>query len=384
MTHEWTTKAEISDKVRRRWVDGTLLRAFASGDNLEPITVSLRGPTVSEIGDDVGAARAWIGALDGGSRGGQFYALEWKSIGGRSLGRNQVPVRAVVSTFAQAWSLLGVHESVRHFEAILTIARRDPAVLRWVVQHPLRALDLHREFATLIAAYRWLAEHQGSDLYLRQIDAEGVDTKFAERHRGVLSALLGVSSSAQGFIEDLGLRGKPALVRFRPAPSLGFPPQLSELGLRAEELAQLSMVPRRVLIAENEITYLSVAVPTDGLVIWGRGFDVIRVGGMPWLADADVVYWGDIDTHGFAILDRLRASLPQARSVLMDRETLLRHLDRSVVEERPARSQLSRLCESEAELFAELVADVYGERVRLEQERIDWRWVVEELARADL
>ena len=82
-------------------------------------------------------------------------------------------------------------------------------------------------------------------------------------------------------------------------------------------------------------------MPEDGVVIWGKGFEVDRVGRLPWLADVEVVYWGDIDTHGFAILDRLRAWLPQTRSVLMDRETLLAHRDRWGTEDRPATSALS-------------------------------------------
>ena len=38
-----------------------------------------------------------------------------------------------------------------------------------------------------------------------------------------------------------------------------------------------------------------------------------------WLTDLDLVYWGDIDTHGFAILNRLRHRFGNARSMLMDR-----------------------------------------------------------------
>lgn len=379
MTGTWTTPADIAAKLRRRWDDGTLLREFALGSGFEPFGVSLRGPSASEIGDDVGAARDWIASVDAGSRGGSRYEVDWRAVGGRSLGRNRIPARAVVSTFDQAWDLLGVRGSVRHFDEVLILARHHPSVHAWVLQHPHLALDLHGEFATLMAAYVWLDEHRGSDLYLRQIDAQTVDTKFAERHRAVLAAMLGVSSSAQGFIEDLGLRGKPALVRLRPAASLGFPPQLSELGLRPEELAQLQIAPTTVIVAENEITYLSVEIPEDGLVIWGKGFDVDRVGRLPWLSDVAIIYWGDIDTHGFAILDRLRAWLPDTRSVLMDRETLLRHRDRWVIEERPATSSLNRLTQQESELFAELVSDAHGDRVRLEQERIDWGWAARSL-----
>ena len=73
------------------------------------------------------------------------------------------------------------------------------------------------------------------------------------------------------------------------------------------------------------------------------------------------------------ILDRLCAFLPQTRSVLMDRETLLAHRDRWDTEERPARSALTRLTEEEAALYAELVSDRLDTKMRLEQERIDRR-----------
>jgi hypothetical protein len=192
--------------------------------------------------------------------------------------------------------------------------------------------------------------------------------------------MLGVSSTASGFLAGLGLRSKPGLVRLRPSPSLGFPgPTLTELAVRSDELAQLRVEPRVATIIENEISYLSIDVPEDGVVIWGKGFEVDRVGRLRWLTEADIVYWGDIDTHGFAILDRLRAWLPRARSVLMDRETLLAHRDRWVTEDRPAKSVLTRLTPDEQDLYSELVGDGFGERVRLEQERIDWSWVEQRL-----
>lgn len=100
--------------------------------------------------------------------------------------------------------------------------------------------------------------------------------------------------------------------------------------MRSEELAQLDVRPRIAVVIENEVSYLSAEVPDGGIVFWGKGFEVDNVGRLPWLGGVDVVYWGDIDTHGFAILDRLRAWLPATRSVLMDRVTLLQHRDRWV------------------------------------------------------
>ena len=377
----WATPADIAAKVKRRWDDGSLLRAHAGGGPFEPIEVPLRGPTPSQIGDDLAAVRDWVAALDAGRRDDRRYTLVWQSIGGRQIGRNRVPVRAVVSSGEQAWALLGTAAVVRRFDALLEAAAAEPAVRRWIVANPHRAIALEPVMPELVAAYRWLDSHRGSQRYLREISAPGVDTKFAERHRPVLAGMLGVPSSAPGFLACLGLRSKPTLIRLRPALSLGLPAPLTEIAVREGELAKLALAPRVAVIVENEITYLSVEVPDDGVVIWGRGFDVDAAGRLPWLADADVLYWGDIDTHGFAILDRLRARLPQARSVLMDRETLLAHRDRWVSEDRPTAAVLPRLNPDERDLYAELVSDALGEGVRLEQERIDWQWARQRLPR---
>jgi len=379
MSVGWTTPDDIAARVRRRWDDGSLLRAYANGDPLDPIEVPLRGPKPSRVGDDIAAARDWVAALDAGRRDDGRYTLQWQLIGGRQIGRNRLPVRAVVSSIEQAWALLGVATLVRRFDELLALAHQHPRVREWVVDHPHHALGLGPEMSQLIAAYVWLDGHRQSNRYLREISAPGVDTKFAERHRPVLAAMLDVSSTASGFLAGLGLRSKPGLVRLRPAPSLGLPAPLTELAVRSEELAQLRVEPRVAIIIENEISYLSIDVPEDGVVIWGKGFEVDSVGRLRWLTEADILYWGDIDTHGFAILDRLRAWLPRARSVLMDRETLLAHRDRWVIEDRPAKSVLTRLTSDEQDLYLDLVREGFGERVRLEQERIDWQWVEQRL-----
>ncbi|MGF2943804.1 Wadjet anti-phage system protein JetD domain-containing protein [Mycobacterium sp. Lab-001] len=379
MSATWTTPHDIAAKVRRRWDDGSLLRAYANGDPFAPIDVPLRGPTPSQVGDDVAAVREWVVALDEGRRQNSRYSLQWQSIGGRRIGRNLLPVRAVVSSIEQAWALLTVTAAVRRFDDLLALADSYPRVREWILDHPHRALELAAEMPQLIAAYVWLDGNRDSHRYLREISAPGVDTKFAERYRTVLAAMLGVPATSSGFLAGLGLRPKPGLVRLRPAPSLGLPGQLTEFAARSEELTQLSVEPRTVVIVENEISYLSVDVPEDGIVFWGKGFEIDSVGRLRWLAEADILYWGDIDTHGFAILDRLRARLPRALSVLMDRDTLLAHRDRWVTEDHPAKSVLTRLTPDEYDLYSELVADGLGERVRLEQERIDWQWVEQRL-----
>ena len=382
MSHPWTTPEDIAAKVRRRWEDGTLLRAYATTGDFETVEVPVRAPKPSEIGEDLGAVRDWIARLDAGRRDDRRYALTWKDIGGRHVGRNRLPDRALLTSFDQAWAILGVIASVRQFDEILTTTELCPAAHAWALANPHRALELRNDMRGLVAAYRWLDDHRGSARYLREISAPGIDTKFAEGHRGVLAAMLGVSKTAPGFLADLGLSSKPELVRMRPSDSIGLPVSVTELAVRSIELAGLDLKPRIAIIVENEITYLSVDVPDDGVVLWGKGFDVDQVGRIPWLVGVRVLYWGDIDTHGFVIFDRLLAWLPQTKSVLMDRETLLAHRERWVSEERPAKSSLPRLGVAERDVYSDLVSDVFGERVRLEQERVDWTWATARLADA--
>jgi hypothetical protein len=376
----WTTVSDIRARARRRWDDGSILTALATASPFPVIDVPLRGPRPGGIGDDIEAVRAWISALQADSHDGARYTLRYSPVGGRLIGRNELPTRAVIETYEQAIRLMGVADKVKAYRAVLSAVAAEPAVAAWVAEKPLRALEVSASWPAILAAYSWLSAARGCGHYLREITAPGVDTKFVERHRQLLAQLLGVSSTASGFLTALGLRAKPDTLRIRPDPSLGIASGLSDLTVRADELAALPVKAKRALVIENEITFLTAPVPRDGVAFWGKGFEVDRVGALPWLAEADVIYWGDLDTHGFAILNQLRAWLPSTRSLLMDRETLLAHRDRWVGEASPAISRLNWLTAEEQALYHDLVADRLGERIRLEQERIDWNWAARRLA----
>ncbi|MDO5084300.1 hypothetical protein EII34_10700 [Arachnia propionica] len=377
MRTAWSGPEAVRVVVQRRWNSGELLRAHAAGEELVPIRVPLKGPRAAEVADQLARIEAWISRLEKASGGGDCFELVWKQVGGRRFQRERLPSHAVVTSLEQAWRLLGSRAEVDRFDEVLALVAGVPTVRAWVLEHPLRALRID-DWRALLATFTWLDGHRGSGRHLREMSAPGVDTKFAERHRGVLAELLRVRGSATGFLDDLGLGRRPELVRLRLGSGLGWL-GLSEVAVRAEELARLELTPSRALIVENEVTYLSVPVPDDGVVLWGRGFDVDRVGRLPWLAGVEVTYWGDIDTHGFAILNRLRGWLPEVRSVLMDRETLLEHRDQWVREGRPTVASLSRLSPQEGLLYRELVEDRLGSRVRLEQELICWPWALERL-----
>ena len=147
MSSGWTTPEGIAATARRRWDDGSLLRSYANGESLDPIEVPLRGPKPVQIGDDIAAVRDWVAALDAARPDDARYELAWKSVGGRQIGRNRLPVRAVVSSHEQAAALLGVAGVVRRFGELLALAHGHPRIRDWIVAYPHRALALAPEMA---------------------------------------------------------------------------------------------------------------------------------------------------------------------------------------------------------------------------------------------
>ena len=326
----------------------------------------------------------WVARLDAGRDGDRRYSLQWREVGGRSFGRNRLPARAVVADLDQAWLLLGVRASVVDFEQILRWTSGYPAVRSWVCDHPLRALELRDDIPAIATAYDWLDGHRGSQLYLRQISAPGVDTKFAERHRSVLAAMLGCqprrapswTASACGPSRVRAAAAGAALSQ--PRSFEGVAAGLSELAVRADEAATMAIEPRRALVVENEVSYLSVDVPDDGVVIWGKGFDVDRVGRLPWLAGRWCVI-GATSTR-----TALRSSTGCGRGCRApDRcswiSTPLCTIGIDGCGRNDPQSSLTRLTREEGDLYDDLVSDRLGDRVRLEQERIDWTWAQPQL-----
>jgi hypothetical protein len=388
----WTTPADIGARARRRWTDGSLPAAYLAGEPCPPLDLPVHGPNPREIGNDLAAVRRWRDALVAGARGGAAYALTERAVGGRVIGRLTVPDRVAVVTYEQWWRLLGVGGQVRTLEEVVAETERaHEPLLPWVGRRPHTAIELAAAWPRLLAAVDWLVAESGRGRYLRQVTASGVDTKFIEQHAKVLGAWLdllipgaaaGRRSTAIGFAGRYGFVEPERLVRMRVAPDVGhWPPGVAEVGLPREQSAGLEMRPEAVLVVENQVTYLSVPIPAHGVVVWGHGFDAGLLGRLPWLAGAARVrYWGDLDTHGFAILSQLRSQVPGVESVLMDQPTLLAHRDRWVSEGRPTRADLGWLDARERGLYEELVEDVHGPAVRLEQERVDWAWALSALA----
>ena len=219
----------------------------------------------------------------------------------------------------------------------------------------------------------------GSNLYPRQIPVAGADSKWIESRKNLVSELIAaIQADPMGdrdFFSRCGLRPQPQLMRMRildPALRSRFS-GLGDISAPWEEMADIDIRPLVVFIVENLQTGLAFEEVPGAVVIMRLGYGVDVLGRMPWLRHARCIYWGDIDTHGFAILNRARTYLPALETVLMDEATLLNHRALWVEEkEQHSASELPQLTCPEQDIYRSLKSNEWGKNVRLEQERIRW------------
>lgn len=387
---KWTTPAQLQEQVLRRWDRSDILAARISGETLFPLRLKLAKPGARDITEHFDDARRWAQVLadESRERRGFGYAIEWQETRHRVHGRNSLPQTVIVPSEDDALRFIGrVHEAARFAEIAETTLARFPALREWLARRPLIALEHAEDWARIMTVLDYFCTHPRPGLYLRQLDIRDVDTKFIEGRKGLLAELLDrvlpetavnrETSGVRNFEQRYGFRTEAPLIRFRvldPALSIQ---GLADLSVPPEQFASLMWTVRRVFITENKVNGLAFPDVPGAIVLFGLGYGLERLSEIGWLRGIPVWYWGDIDTHGFAILDRLRASLPHVRSFLMDRETLMAHRALWGQETVNGRfnGELQRLTALERGLFEDLKLNRMGERVRLEQERISYGWL---------
>jgi len=322
------------------------------------LKVPLKGPTSSELSERFTEVRKWIGKLAGSEK---HYRIEWRQVNHRIIGSNEIPVEIWIDTLEDALALIGKEREAELFLDLLELTdEQQPELLPWLAKRPLRALELAGEWPRFLAFIAWLQQHPRPGIYLRQIDLPGIHTKWIEGFRGVLIDLLDLTlepehidakfTGAAGFCRRYGFLDKPLTVRFRLLdPAISWLPADSDqdLTVTADCFARLDLPVRKVFMTENEINFLAFPAVSDAMVIFGAGYGFDAIKEARWLQNRAFYYWGDLDTHGFAILNQLRGLFPHVQSFLMDEQTLLSHRLLWGREDRPETRPLTWLSDAE-------------------------------------
>lgn len=386
--------ADIQSKLERSWSRGDICRAAVGHGDAFPLVIAFRKPSAKVMLDDFSGLQDWVKMI-------QHYAekhhipLQWQAVNHRVLGKQQLPACLLLEEPQQAARLIGKVQLLKQFISLYQHTIKQFHMLQpWLLQYPLKALGFVDVWPQLLDVCAWMQSHPNPRIYLRQVDVVGVDSKFIEQHKQVLAALFELIlpvyaidddfSGAAGFARRYGFLDKPTMLRMRPLDahiSLLHSDANQDVVMTEKSFSrldkQLLAQVKRVLIVENEINYLAFPDMDDALLIFGSGYGFEALKKAKWLHDCALYYWGDLDTHGFAILNQLRAAFPHVQSFLMDKETMMSHQYAWGVEPKQEGKDLNHLKTTEVEMYDVLRQNILGENLRLEQERISFMHVVQ-------
>ena len=387
----WTSPQELKAQLLRLWDRGELLREAVMGNSRFPLRLSFKSAGSADITERFSEVRAWASELAATGS----IRVEWRELRHRVQGAQCLPACVWVETLEDALTWLGKRRAWDLFAAQVSATRQThPALLAWLEKRPMQALEHAAEWPRLLAVVTWVVEHPRPGIYLRQVDLPGVHSKFIESHRGVLAELLDLALPADEvdlskagisqFSARYGFLEKPTRIRFRvldatmrAVPASAYP----DMTLDADSFSRLELPIQRVFITENETNFLVFPPTRDAIVIFGAGYGWDALSRSKWLKNCSIHYWGDIDTHGFGILDQLRGHFEHVASFLMDRETLDAHTAVWGHEDKPLRADLQHLTGEERDLYDDLRDNRIGAGLRLEQEHIGFHWLAQRLQR---
>ncbi|MCA0326314.1 MAG: DUF3322 domain-containing protein [Proteobacteria bacterium] len=369
--------AELATQLRRQWADTPRrLRQLLNEPGAWPVTLPIPWPEATQIEHELDAVRQHVQRWRAVTRGqvqwaerryratGQAVALPraWELRGAEEW-VEAMGDRAISNEYVRFQHLAGLPELRQHPEWLPVLVRQ---------RQTLAGAELS-ELARAVAVATQLSPGCAHGLPLRALPQTGVDSKFWERQRTLLGALL--EASHPGQVVPVGLEAflhaDPSGAHWLDVVDLdgGLLPW-PRLRVRADDLGRQALPGQALLLVENHqcLHHLPPAGSLPGtLAVLGAGLDLAWLAA-PGLRGRRVAYWGDIDSWGLVMLARARQLLPDLRALLMDAPTWRRFGALAGAEPLPASGPPEGLLPEEQALWDALRAE--PARARLEQERL--------------
>lgn len=290
-----------------------------------------------------------------------------------------VPTHVTIDGIDKAAATVG-----GEWPARLVRARRRRSVLRdrypqvSDLARTIRLVDKYTEldFTLLTTVADWFLEdplRAQAGVTPRQVPLPGVHAKWLQGHSAGVQALTG--------LEDLGLLPPhPARIHFTYLD-----PAYRGTGGRIHDSATVgdsftpAYSPRVVVISENKDTAIHFPELPGGISVEGVGKGGKTPAAFPWLREAPtVIYWGDIDSDGYEILNGYRLDFDRdIDSILMDSATYEAYEQFGTNHDKngnlltPAGSKVvDRLRADEQAMYGRILDPAHAGHRRIEQERI--------------
>jgi hypothetical protein len=271
-----------------------------------------------------------------------------------------------------------------------------PELKEWIIRNPSKVISNQAEWESVIKVCQYFRQNPKPNLYIRELPIK-VHTKFIENNKGILLDLLNIIVptesidhnyiSAKDFEKRFGLKFNQSQIRLRILDTKIanlYLSGLTDIEVTEEEFNKLSIPCEKVFILENKtnfsnlMNFLTLPYMKNSIGIFGSGYKIGDLKNALWLANKEIYYWGDIDTHGLQILSQLRGYFPKTKSIMMDFKTLNSFKEDWGFGESIHVTNLLNLSTEEKELFSFVKSDNI-KTIRLEQEKINQEYVLNEI-----
>ncbi len=383
---------QIRRQLEKQWQkfkfqQAYLAKNFAQQEPVFPFVINLPKPTDKQWLHSYDEVKIWLDNINELNTV-QGFSLKKQQTNYAKVGKQIIPISLTITNIEALARYLGKWQNWQKFLTNVELINQAlPQLGSWLLVNAKEINKYQNVWLSLIRVCQHFLKQPRLKCYLRQLDIVGIDTKFIEQHKNILKSLLDellppsqIKSKIEkltehGFEKRFGLLYEQPQIRFRlldPILVQEFS-GLSDLSMPLDQFQQLNMLIDKVFITENKINGLAFPQVNNAMVIFGLGYGIQSLKQVSWLNTCQLTYWGDIDTHGFAMLSQLRGYFPKVKSLLMDEVTLLackKFWGQEQAHKSHKAEVLTHLNEQEQILYKNLKQNKYQPCLRLEQERI--------------
>lgn len=311
---------------------------------------------------------------------GYGYSVELTRKNTRSAGKQDLPTRIYFEDIDNYLKFLRKEKEYNHFVMVTRQTEKElPQLIPWIESNSKKVLDNLDRWDDILKVCKYFLENPKPNIFIREIPLN-ISTKFIEENKAIIKYLLDilieeyVNKNETNFNKRFNLKYDEPLIRLRildSKMSQKFFSGVDDLSLPQSQFNQLDIPCKRIFVLENKtnvLNFLTLPSMENSIAIFGKGFGVGALKEAEWLSSKQIIYWGDIDTHGFQILSQIRGYFPHTQSCMMDLETFREFEELVVTGTYSDVTELEYLTHEEQLLFKHLSS--LEKNNRLEQEKI--------------
>jgi hypothetical protein len=386
------TAAEIKKQAEKAYE--AFLIAFLKGDLFFPKEIHFGKIRPGETLEKYSHITESIKRLKEHSKeaAGYGFTIQYSEVNNRKIGKQFFPKKILFENEADYLRFIDKEKEFTKFKENVSIIIDGLPVLKdWVINNPMKVIDHSSKWQDLVAVCQYFVGNPKPMIYIRELPIE-VHTKFVEENKGILKSLLDfliepyINKTESDFEKRFNLKYYEPFIRMRILDSdlaRHLYSGIADLVIPQSEFYKAHIRCKLVLVMENKtnfsnaMNFLTLPELKESMAVFGNGYQIELLGNAQWLSDKHIIYWGDIDAHGFHILSILRSYFPQTKSLMMDFETFDHFRNFRVLGPVLTFNSLPHLTNEESNLFQYLLSLKDGNR--LEQERITHKFALNKI-----